>query len=44
MKTILSRTENPLFKEDPKYYEYKVKIDEVNDSLLQVLYLSLIHI
>jgi len=38
MKTILSRTENPLFKEDPEYYEYKVKIDEVNDSLLQVLY------
>jgi hypothetical protein len=38
VKTILSRTENPMYKEDKRYYEYKVKLDEVNDSLLQVLY------
>lgn len=38
VKTILSRTENPIYQEDTRYYEYKVKLDEVNDSLLQVLY------
>ena len=38
VKTILSRTENEMYKDDKDYYEYKVKIDEVNDSLLQVLY------
>lgn len=38
VKTILSRTENELYKDDKDYYEYKVKIDEVNNSLLQVLY------
>lgn len=38
VKTILSRTENEMYKNDKDYYEYKVKIDEVNNSLLQVLY------
>ena len=36
VKTILSRSESEILKED--YHEYKVKIDEINDSLLQVLY------
>lgn len=36
VKTILSRAEAPDLKGD--YHEYKVKIDEINDSLLQVLY------
>lgn len=36
VKTILSRLESEILKED--YHEYKVKIDEINDSLLQVLY------